>query len=88
MGHNNQEINTWAPEIFTPRLYLAESLAHCEESHELAELLKDDAHTLISSKQKNNEELYIFHQISRYIKVKYTLCILNSLLTTILTVAL
>jgi len=83
MGHNDREID-----ILAPWLYLAESLAYCQESRELVNLLKGSAHTRISSKRKSNQELYIFDQISRYIKVKYTPCILNSLLTTVLTVAL
>ena len=88
MGPNNQEIVTWGVTIFTPRLYLAESLAHCQESHELLNLINDHAHTILSSKQQTNQEQYIFDQISRYIKVKYTPCISDSLLTAVLVVAL
>ena len=87
MGHNIQEIKIGL-EILTPRLYLAESLAHCQESHELVNLLKGHAHTLISSKRETEQELYIFNQISRYIEVKCTPCISNSLLTAVPTVAL
>jgi hypothetical protein len=74
-------------DIVTPRLYLAVSLARCQESHELVNLLKGDAHTIISSNRENDEEFYIFDQISRYIEVKCTPCISNSLLTAVLTVA-
>ena len=88
MGHNDRETGSWRVDILAPRLYLAESLAHCQESDELVDLLKGDAHTIISSKRKNDEELYIFDQISRYIEVKCTPCISNSLLTAVLTVAL
>ena len=88
MGRNNQKRLTWAVEILVPRLYLAESLAHCQESHELANLLNGYAHTIISSKREIDLEFYIFDQISRYIEVKYTPCISNSLLTAVLTEAL
>ena len=88
MGHNDGEMITWGVEIFTPRLYLAESLAHCQESRELANLLSGHAHTTISSKRKSQQELYIFDRISKYIKVKCSLCIPSSLLTAVLTVAL
>jgi len=75
-------------DILAPRLYLTESLAHCQVSHELVNLLKGDAHTVISSNRESDQELYIFDQISRYIKVKCTPCISNSLLTPVLIVAL
>ena len=88
MGHNDRDINPRRIDILAPRLYLAESLGHCKVSHELVNLLKGDAHTIISSKRKGDEELYIFDQISRYIEVQCTPCISNSLLTAVLTVAL
>jgi len=88
MEHNNGEMLTWEMEILTLWLYLAESLALCQKSHELANLLKGYAHTMTFSPLLRSEGLYIFDQISRYIKVKYTLCISNSLLTAVLAVAL
>jgi hypothetical protein len=88
MGHNDQEIDPGRVDILAPRLYLAESLADCQESHELVNLLKGHAHTIISSKRQSYHELYIFDQISRYIEVKCTPSISNSLLTAVLTVAL
>ena len=88
MEHNDRELGPWRVDILAPRLYLAESLAHCQESSELVNLLKGDAHTVISSNRESDEEVYIFDQISRYIEVKCTLCISNSLLTAVLTVAL
>ena len=88
MGHNDRDINSRRIDILAPRLYLAQSLAHCQKSDELINLLEGDTHRIISSKRKNDQELYIFDQISRYIEVKYTPCISNSLLTAVLTVAL
>ena len=88
MEHNNGEMLTWEMEILTLRLYLAESLALCQKSHELAYLLKGYADTTTSSSLLRFEELYIFDPISRYIKVKYTPCISNSPLTVVLAIAL
>ena len=88
MEHNNGGMFTWEMEILTLQLYLAQSLALCQKSHELVNLLKGYKHTITSSSFLRSEELYIFDQILGYIEVKYTPFISNSLLTAVVAAAL
>ena len=70
----SEGIDTSSPAILAPWVYLAESLAHCQESQELVHLLKGDVDRKLSSLIGSSEdhEFHIVDQISQYLKVNFT----------------